>query len=735
VDAVCDLLRQESVRLLTLTGPGGIGKTRLSLQAAAELLDDFRDGVFFVPLAPIRDPQLVASVIAQALGLTEQAERPPIELLKASLRTKRALLLLDNFEQVAAAGPLVGELLAAAPQLKVLITSREMLHVYGEHEYVVPPLSLPDMRRLPPIERLTQYEAVRLFIERAQAVRPDFAVTAENAPAIAEICVRLDGLPLAIELAAARGKLFPPRALLARLDRRLGLLTGGPRDLPARQQTLRNTIGWSYDLLDAAEQAIFARLAVFVGGCTLATAEAVLADDRQPDDEVSVFIPASAVLDGLASLIDKSLLKELDGVGDEVRFVMLETIREYALEQLEASGETEVLRRRQAECFLALAETAELQFHGPHQRVWLDRIEVEHDNLRVALAWSLEASSAGTQSPSPSEVGLRLVGALCWFWEMRGHLREVWHWLERTLAADRGSATPGRIKALVGASHLVARDFNAEHMKRLGEEMLGLARQQADANGIAWSLWALGFAAAFRGDFATAHPLFEESLAQFRSLNDTWGEAQVLTALGFIGRRQDDLNEATTRFAERLALARTMEDPYGAAFALGQLGALAQARGDDAQAVALLTESLALHQELGEQNTIFWVLLSLSTVARHQGDTMRASMHLAECLARFRETGSTIALLWSVEGFAQVANMIGQPAPTVRLFGAARALRETIGDPPNPDEQREYDRLLAAAGEQLGEQAFAAAWAEGRALTLEQAATEALAIDALARTG
>jgi predicted ATPase/class 3 adenylate cyclase len=728
VATACQLLRNDDTHLLTLTGPGGTGKTRLALQAAAELLDDFRDGVFFVPLAPIRDPQFVAGAIAQALGIKEAGDQPLAEHIKAYLREKHALLLLDNFEQVAVAAPLVAELLAAAPRLKAIVTSRETLHLYGEHEYAVPPLSLPDLRRLPPIERLTQYEAVRLFIERAQAVRVDFAITTENAPAVAEICARLDGLPLAIELAAARSKLFPPKAMLARLDKRLALLTGGARDLPARQQTLRDTIAWSYDLLDAAEQAIFARLGVFVGGCSLAAAEAVAGDAGETNTEVAVFIQRGAVLDGLSSLVDKSLLRQIEGVDDEPRFVMLETIREFALERLAASGEEDAIRQRHAAFFLALAEQAELQFHGPHQRVWLDRIEVEHDNLRAALAWSLEASSASAQSPSPSEVGLRLVGALCWFWEMRGHLREVWQWLERTLAADRGSATPGRIKALVGASHLVARDFNPEHMKRLGEEMLELARQQADTNGIAWSLWALGFAAVFRGDFATAHPLFEESLAQFRSLHDTWGEAQVLTALGFIGRRQGDLNEATTHFTERLALARTMEDPYGAAFALGQLGALAQARGDDDQAVALLTESLALHQELGEQNTIFWVHLSLSTVARHQGDTTRASMHLAECLARFRETGSTVALLWSVEVFTQVASMIRLPAPAVRLFGAARALRDTVGDRPNPDEQREYDHLLAAAREQLGEDAFAVAWAEGQAMTMEQAIAEALRV-------
>lgn len=374
-----ELLRSE-VRLLTLTGPGGTGKTRLSLQAAADLLDDFTDGVFFVPLALVGDPALVAPTIAHTLNVNEVGGKPLLELLKDHLRDKQLLLVLDNFEQVTAAAPLVGELLIAAPRLKVMITSREVLHVYGEHDYPVPPMTLPDPMHLPPLERLAQYEAVQLFIERAQAAKTDFVITSENAPAVAEICVQLDGLPLAIELAAARVRLFSPQAMLARLEHRLKFLTGGARDLPARQRTLRGAIEWSYELLDADEQTLFRRLAVFVGGCMLEVAEAVC--NARNDLAIDV-------LAGLESLADKSVLEQ-EEMSDEPRFRMMETIREFAMERLEESGEAEPLRRRHAEMHLLLAEQARSELGGPRATVYLDRLEVEHDNLRAALAWSLE---------------------------------------------------------------------------------------------------------------------------------------------------------------------------------------------------------------------------------------------------------------------------------------------------------------------------------------------------------
>jgi predicted ATPase/transcriptional regulator with XRE-family HTH domain len=418
VACVCDLLRHPDRRLITLTGPGGIGKTRLALQVAGELLDEFAHGVWFVNLAPIGDPALVIATIAQALGIKKNGVQLIAESLKAYLREKQLLLLLDNFEQVVEAAVQVADLLAAAPGLKVLVTSRAALHLSGEHELMVPPLALPERQSNMDVARLTQYEAVRLFIERARAVRADFAVTNENAPAVAEICHRLDGLPLAIELAAARVKLFPLQPLLARLSSRLTFLTGGARDLPARQQTIRALIDWSYELLDGAEKALFARLGVFVGGSTLEAAEVVC----NVDDNLLL-----KVADGVASLLDKSLLRQVEAGNSEQRFTMLETIREYALERLAANGEEETIRQQHAAYFLALAQAAEPMLSSARRPMWLEQLETEHDNFRAVLSWSRARSD-------DSRYELRLTAALWWFWYFRGHASEGHRWLEDALA-------------------------------------------------------------------------------------------------------------------------------------------------------------------------------------------------------------------------------------------------------------------------------------------------------------
>ncbi len=401
VIAACTLLIRAEVRLLTLTGPGGVGKTCLALQIANELLDAFADGVCFVPLAPIFDPDFVLPAIAQTLGLKEAGNQPVSDLLKEYLRNLHLLLFLDNFEQIVAAAPLLADLLASCPKLKILVTSRAVLHIQGEHEFPVPLLALPDLKQLPDSASLTEYAAVALFLQRAQAIKPDFQITPANAHAIAEICSRLDGLPLAIELAAARIKLLPPQALLARLEHRLQVLTSGASNAPARQHTLRNTLKWSYDLLDAQEQRLFRRLSVFVGGCTLEAIEAIYTELDNGDEAIQL-------LDAVASLIDKSLLQQTEQEGEELRLVMLETIREYALECLAANGEMEVTRQAHADYFLVLAEEAEPKLVGIEQLQWLVRLEREHDNLRMALSWLLERKAL--------EMALRLGGALSLFW-------------------------------------------------------------------------------------------------------------------------------------------------------------------------------------------------------------------------------------------------------------------------------------------------------------------------------
>jgi non-specific serine/threonine protein kinase len=704
VAAVTALLRHDTARLVTLTGPGGVGKTRLGLEVAAELVDACGDGVWFVRLSRLADPALVLPTIAHNLGLQEAGRQPVEAVLREWLRTRAVLLLLDNFEQVAAAAREVAELLASSPGLKVLVTSRVRLHLRGEQEVPVPPLSLPSVAgspRLPPVERLSQYAAVALFLARAREARPDFQLTGATAPAVLGICVRLDGLPLALELAATRLKVLPPPALLRRLEQTLPLLDGGARDLEARQQTMRATLAWSEDLLQPAEQRLFGRLAVFVGGFTLEAAEAVCA------------APAGAeplgvdVLAGLGVLVDQSLVQSQTGDdteegGDEARFRLLSVVREYALERLEASGEADALRRAHAIYYQRQIEERALAVYGPAGAAWMGRFEREHDNFRAALSWAREQSDA--------ELGLRLAASLGPFWYVTGLFTEGRGWVEGLLAlsaraagdgnekGDDGGAgasgasgvsTVARAKALAWLSNFAGVQEDIERALVAAEEAAALVggRQAGWAAGVALQM--LGQVAWARGDLQRATTYVEESVAQLQAVGEPWLAAAYLTGVGFIALDRGDLERATACCEESLAFARRAGADYPEGLALRVLADVARQRGDLAGAEGLGREQLLVWQRLG------------------------APTHLAR----------------NLEGLGLTAAVAGEgarAARAARLLGAAAALRERVGAPLRAGRRASMEREIAVARATLGEVAWAAAFAAGRTLTLEEAITEAL---------
>jgi predicted ATPase/class 3 adenylate cyclase len=813
--------RLASTRLLTLTGAGGCGKTRLALQVAAERVEAYPDGVWLVELAALSEGDLVAQSVASALGLREEPGRDLTETVTNNLRTKALLLILDNCEHlVEACARLADTLLRLCPAVKVLATSREALNIAGETTYRVPSLLQPDPNNLPMLEKelvsaLTEFDAVRLFLERATSHRADFGLNRQNGRAVAEVCQRLDGIPLAIELAAARVKVLPVEQISQRLDNRFRLLTTGSRTALPRHQTLRALIDWSYELLTGAERSLLCRLSVFAGGWTLEAAESVCSDFGLQDPPTAIQNPKSKiqneeVLDLLTSLVDKSLVMYEAG-NPQARYRLLETVRQYALERRIEAGEVASVRKRHHAYFLIWAETAKSQMTQGDKRAWLERVETEYDNLRAALTWCQEAQDAETE--------LRLAGALGLFWRIRGYLAEGRNWLEWGLQRSSDIKTEARAATLREAGSLAISQGDFDAARSCYAESLAIEQALEDQHGIAASLRGLGEASNRQSDYSAARPYFEEALALYRQLADLQGIADELTDLGNLAWNLSDYATARALHEEALAIYRSTDNRLSVGNTLTNLALAVRQQGEYALARTLLEESLVIRREFGESQGVGMALGALGTVAQKQGDfvaartfheegleifraaankrgianslfdlgkvawalsdDMRARAHweaglslfrqikdrwgvacvlcyqglmalqqsdverarlcLAESLAIRHELGDKQGIAQSLEGFAWLAvhtetcdgsgerrdsDLAGQRA--ARLLGSAEALHEQIGAPLSPHEQQHYDRLVAVVRSALEVETFAAAWAEGCDLPLEQAVQYAL---------
>jgi non-specific serine/threonine protein kinase len=661
ISAVQDYLTNPDIRLVTLIGAPGIGKTRLSIASASKSLADFPDGIFFVALAPLDQPSLIPSAIAQALGYIEKNNLSPEERLIEGIGNKRMLLVLDNCEHLLDdVAPLASFLLSACSRLKILTTSREALQFMGEWLYSVPALDIPKEKPVIDVETVSEFPALVLFAERARAARSDFELNAENIRVVASICSQLDGLPLAIELIATRVRTLSIEQIASRLDDRFALLTGGNRIAPSRQQTLRATLDWSYELLTETERELFRQLSVFVGGFTLDALESVaLLDSNQ------------SIFDALSRLVDKSLL--LVEQQDQPRYRFLEPIRQYAKDKLNETGESNLIQDRHLNYYLRVAEETEPYLFGAGQQDWKNRLELDHDNLRVALAWSLESNQF--------EAGLKMAGALAWFWHSKGHLREGNLWLEKILAAGIGNQGKERAKALRASSIL----------------------------------------STGTGDYIRARAFAESSIKLYREIGDNRSAGVVLADLGASLHWDGKEEEAIESLEESLRLLRATGERWEIAYALLWLGDTWFRMGDIERAATSWEESLRLTQELGDDYLMGWSLGGLADITRLRGDFKRAAGMFKKSLSLYQSSGNKVGPPFSLEALGLVAAALGDAKRAARLWGAASAWREAINEPLPPAYQRDYAEYVTQARTQLGEEVYAAAWSEGRAMSPEQA--------------
>ncbi len=708
IAALCALLRGSSIRLLTLTGPGGVGKTRLAMQVATELIDNFPDGIYFVDLTHVNKPNQVTACIAHALRILGAGEKLLLKHICAFLHNKHLLLILDNFEHLLPAAPILGQLLEALPKLRIMITSRAVLHLYGEHEFIVPPLAVPDLKHLPSNELLAQYDSVRIFIDRAQAIRSDFRINNTNARAVAEICVRLDGLPLAIELAAAQSKLLSLPMILSRLENRFALLAREAPNLPRRHQTLHQTIDWSHDLLSQDEQTIFRRLGIFTGAFSLQAAEAICADDTSDSESFYTI---------LASLLDKSLIQQTENVDGEKHLAMLESIRSYALERLEESQETLTIREKHLNYYVTLAKQVTPRSVGLNRWGYLSPLGLERGNLRAATQWALEQGRG--------DVVVQMCHELMHFWYIFGQPGELYQWLETTLNFDLTPAV--RAKALSLTGYVLAFiQIDYLHAQEFYEQALELWRKLNDDRQVSEILCQLGTVMMERGEYGRAQILIEESLSICEKIDDHDLVIGVRECLGIVLLRQGNLDRAEEIFQESLQWWQTRHEVFASAFSFTYLGVTAMYRGNYDQARSMHEQALTIWQTAGDTRGISAVLNALGPVALYQGQSEQAKLFLRQSLKLRWECQDYDGIAWNLERLSEVAIVQGQVERGARLWGSASGLRESINSPLFPVERIRYERPLAEAHAQLGESAWALAHFAGRSMPIEQMISYAL---------